>query len=442
MLISTLRQQLAIHTPQQTDFLIGLSGGVDSVVLLHLLCQLRQENPLNLRAIHIHHGLSSNADSWAEFCQHLCGEWQVPLTVCKVNVSGKQGIEANARQARYQAIAQHIQPNEMLVTAHHLDDQVETFFLALKRGSGITGLSAMKTVSSWGKEMWEENARNNTLQEFTIFRPLLTSPKSAIQAYAVTHCLEWINDESNADSRYERNFLRNDILPLLNQRWQQFDQMVARAAQHCAEQQQLVEELLNDELHARLNLAERRFNIEEFNQLSHLKQQQLIRLWLEKCQMPMPSQIQLEQIITNVIFAEQDKNPEFRLADKMLRRYQKHLFITEIFADTPPFEQMLLAKQADEFTLPENIGTLVRTSDALIFRKKSGQTHRLLLPTALQQEPLTIKLNYRGKVPLYPHSKREEMKKIWQKNNVPVWERTRTPLVFFNQQLVAVLTTP
>ncbi|MGX3021098.1 tRNA lysidine(34) synthetase TilS [Ursidibacter sp. B-7004-1] len=433
MLISTLRQQLAIHTPQQTDFLIGLSGGVDSVVLLHLLCQLRQENSLNLQAIHIHHGLSPNADSWAEFCQHLCRKWQIPLTVCKVTVSGKQGIEANARQARYQAIAQHIQPNEMLVTAHHLDDQVETFFLALKRGSGITGLGAMQAVS-----YWEKNAKSS----FPIFRPLLTSPKSTIQAYAAKYRLEWINDESNADSRYERNFLRNEILPLLNQRWQQFDQMVARAAQHCADQQQLVEELLNDEFHSRLNLTKQSFSIEKFNLLSHLKQQQLIRLWLKKCQMPMPSEVQLEQIITNVIFAEQDKNPEFRLADKMLRRYQQHLFVTEIFSDTPPFEQILLATQGQEFTLPENIGTLIRTSDTLIFRKKSGQTHRLLLPPELQQEPLTIKLNYRGKVSLYPHSKREEMKKIWQKNNVPVWERTRTPLVFFNQQLVAVLTTP
>lgn len=152
----------------------------------------------------------------------------------KVTVDSTNGVENGARKARYQAIQQHLKSNEILATAHHLDDQAETFLLALKRGSGIKGLSAMQAV--------------NFLQNFTVFRPLLTFSKAELLAYAKAHQLQWIEDESNANNRYDRNFLRNKILPLLNQRWQQFSEMVARSAQHCAEQQELIQELLNDEL--------------------------------------------------------------------------------------------------------------------------------------------------------------------------------------------------
>ncbi|MWR52261.1 tRNA lysidine(34) synthetase TilS, partial [Escherichia coli] len=135
-------------------------------VLLHLLAELQ----LNLRAVHIHHGLSPNADSWAAFCEQVCKRLKIPFILQKVTVDRSEGIEAGARTARYQAIGEIIQPNEVLVTAHHLDDQAETFLLALKRGSGIKGLSAMQAVGFW--------------QNFTIFRPLLNVSRAQIEQYA------------------------------------------------------------------------------------------------------------------------------------------------------------------------------------------------------------------------------------------------------------------
>ncbi|MDO4698054.1 MAG: tRNA lysidine(34) synthetase TilS [Pasteurellaceae bacterium] len=409
--------------PQQKHFLIGLSGGVDSVVLLHLFKQLQAEQHLHLRAVHIHHGLSPSADHWAAFCQSLCEQWQIPLIVRRVKVEGSQGLEANARTARYQAIRDILQPNEWFATAHHLDDQVETFFLALKRGAGLKGLSAMQGVRSFEKS--------------AIFRPLLGVSKAEILAYAEQHQLPWIVDESNADSRFDRNFLRNEILPPLNQRWSQFNQMVARTSQLCAEQETLIEELLTDELNARFELSNQSLKITDFAHFSKLKQQQLVRLWLEKCQQPMPSQAQLQQIL-QLIEAERDKNPQVQLGEKMIRRYQERIYLTEKSPLAPLFQRKIEIGEVIE--LPDNLGTISRTQNSLQFCKNSDFLPPLQLPETLRNQPLTIKFGVSGKVKLFGKFHREEMKKIWQQNGVPVWERQRTPLVFWGDQLVAVLT--
>lgn len=413
---SLILQQTHQYFPTQRDFLIGLSGGVDSVVLLHLFAQ---QPHLNLRAVHIHHGLSPNADSWLAFCQQLCHRYNVPLISQKVHVQGDSGLEANARNARYQAISQLISPNEVFVTAHHLDDQVETFFLALKRGSGIKGLSAMQAVSNW--------------QNFAIFRPLLSISKTSILHYAEQQKLQWINDESNADNRFDRNFLRNQILPELNQRWSHFSQMVARSAQHCTDQQTLIEELLTEELSRRIG-ENQQLDITNFAQFSPLKQQQLVRLWLEKNGITMPSTAQLQAVICEVIFALPDKIPEVKLGDKYIRRFRQAIFITEkislsLFADIdiPPNSQR-----------KQDWGEYQRTPTELICTIW-GKTYRLSLPNELQLQPLTLKFGQTGKVYEYGKSHREEMKKIWQKNSVPPWERHRTPLIFCQEQLLFVL---
>lgn len=424
-LMITFRESVAQTSSR--EFLIGLSGGVDSVVLLHLFKQLQAEQHLHLRAVHIHHGLSSNADHWAAFCQSLCDQWQIPLVIRRVKVEGSQGLEANARTARYQAIRDILQPNEWFATAHHLDDQVETFFLALKRGAGVKGLSAMQKV--------------RTFATSAIFRPLLGVSKTEILAYAEQHQLRWIVDESNADNRFDRNFLRNDILPPLNQRWLQFNQMVARTSQLCAEQQSLIEELLADELNTRIEPSNQSLNVVNFTHFSTLKQQQLVRLWLEKCQQPMPSQAQLQQIL-QLIGAERDKNPQVQLGKKMIRRYQERIFVTDEMCE-PSHVEIILPPLAGEVSYAvggqTHFGTITRTQDSLQFCKNSVFLPPLQLPEALQNQPLTIKFGVSGKVKLFGKPHREEMKKIWQQHGVPVWKRRCTPLVFFEEQLVMVL---
>lgn len=418
-MLSRFSQQLQQLISPSQKLLIALSGGVDSVVLLDLLCKTHHKS--KLRAIYVHHGLSKNADDWADFCQQLCDQYGIELVIKKVTVNSQKNIENSARTARYQVIRETILSDEMLVTAHHLDDQTETFFLALKRGSGLNGLSAMQQIShSHG---------------FALLRPLLAFSKQNITAYAEQNQLKWIEDESNQNTHFDRNFLRQEVLPLLNQRWQHFAKMVSRSAKHCENQQLLLEELLNDELYKWADFAKKSLNITAFSQFSILKQQQLLRLWLEKCGVVTPTMVQLDQLF-NFIDVKNDKNPQLKLGEHIIRRYQSQLFVTTELVEILPFSAEIKLNQS--IILPNNLAEITHLGEQF-FCKFLQKNDRFDLPNELKNQPLTIKLGCTGKVKVYGKSQREEMKKIWQKHQIPTWLRTQTPLVFFEDQLVMVL---
>ncbi len=232
--VALLRAGVAQQIADCQQVLVAYSGGVDSSVLLHMLVEIaRQRSNLSVRAAYVHHGLSPYADQWAQHCLTTCLQWGIPCTVLTVTVDArKQGIEAAARAVRYQALQTHLYPDETLLTAQHLDDQCETFLLALKRGSGPAGLSAMATQARLGANQ--------------VLRPLLDVSRTQLEAYAHFHQLCWVDDESNLDHRYDRNFLRGQILPALTQRWPHFATAVARSAQLCAEQEQLLKDNLRN----------------------------------------------------------------------------------------------------------------------------------------------------------------------------------------------------
>ncbi len=279
-----------------------MSGGLDSTVLLSLFAKLRQKQPhlppLSVRAIHIHHALSPNADCWVQHCQNLCDQFQIPLIIERVQVDKANGIEAGAREARYQAIKKHLQTQEMLVTAHHLNDQTETFFLALKRGSGLQGLGAMQQQS--------------VLFGMQILRPLLGFTRPQLEDYAQQEKLNWVTDESNEDNRFDRNFLRNEILPKLRERWAYFDLAVQRSAQHCFEQQQLINDLLSEAFAEHCQIKNQ-FKLYQFRQYSLAKQTALLRMWLAENQLEMPSKRQLTQLINDVVLQKKRQILNFSL---------------------------------------------------------------------------------------------------------------------------------
>ena len=415
-LLSDIEKQLKQTSAQ--GFLIALSGGLDSTVLLSLFAKLRQKQPhlqtLSLRAIHIHHGLSQNADNWVKHCQNLCDQFQIPLIIERVQVDKTNGIEGGAREARYQAIKKHLQTQEMLVTAHHLNDQTETFFLALKRGSGLQGLGAMQQQS--------------VLFGMSILRPLLGFTRSQLEDYAQKEKLNWITDESNEDNRYDRNFLRNEILPELRERWAHFDLAVQRSAQHCFEQQQLINDLLS-EIFAEHCQIKNQFKLLQFRQYSPAKQTALLRMWLAENQLEMPSKRQLTQLINDVIFAKEDANPQFQLVNKVIRRYQDCLYLTKAFSDLTKY--CLKLKQST-LSLPDDLGniTVQENEHNLIFY---WQDYSVTLEKT--DLPIFIRFGYSGKVKHHPKRPREDIKKIWQKLGVPPWERNRIPLIFYDNEL-------
>src|SRR5882762_4676738 len=212
---------------------VGLSGGVDSVVLLHVL---KQHPEFDLSAIHVHHGLSPNAGAWARFCRTLCARWGVPLAVRRVKVAKEgRGPEAAAREARYRALKNI--PGDAVALAHNRDDQAETVLMNLLRGAGVRGASGMPLRSCFDGKM--------------LLRPLLKVPRAAILAYAREQGLEWVEDESNADEALTRNFVRRRLGPLIESRFPRWRESLARAARHFAGVELDAQALLREFLAAR-----------------------------------------------------------------------------------------------------------------------------------------------------------------------------------------------
>ena len=210
-----------------------MSGGLDSVVLLHLLHRTREFHHFDLRAVHVHHGLSTNADSWAKFCQDYCRGLNVTLRVCRVNVEKQgKGLEAAARAARYQAFSDGLK--KIIVLAHHRNDQIETFMLSAVRGGGLRGMAAMP--------VWRD-----LNEEIQIWRPLLAFSRQELAEYAQQWELSFVEDESNEDSGYLRNWMRNQALPQWQQRIPNFERQICANVRLLQEDLQLLDELIESE---------------------------------------------------------------------------------------------------------------------------------------------------------------------------------------------------
>jgi tRNA(Ile)-lysidine synthase len=233
---------------QRKRVCVGLSGGVDSVALLHVLHSLKGRKKYSLRAVHVHHGLSPNADEWAGFCRRLCREWRVPLTIHRVKVTkAGRGLEAAARDARYEVFRKA--PADFVALAHHLDDQAETVLMNLLRGAGLRGGSGMAARSPLGKKRGKTHGKEQGAR--VLLRPLLEVPRESIVAYAREQGLQWIEDESNADEALTRNFVRRRLGPLLDARFPAWKQSLARAARHFSRQELDGQRLLREFLSAR-----------------------------------------------------------------------------------------------------------------------------------------------------------------------------------------------
>ncbi|MGK7285145.1 tRNA lysidine(34) synthetase TilS [Buttiauxella agrestis] len=397
-----------------THLLVAFSGGLDSTVLLHQLVTLRETHGANfhIRAMHIHHGLSSNADEWALHCQNVCTQWNVPLEVKHVKLADDGlGIEAHARAARYQALVDALRPHEVLLTAQHLDNQCETFLLALKRGSGPAGLAAMPERLPFG--------------ETELIRPLLGQTRKELEAWAQEHQLTWIEDESNLDDSYDRNFLRLQILPEIQQRWPHFPQSVARSAQLCGEQEQLLDELLAEQLND-LVRADGALLIEPMQALSDIRRAALLRRWFARQKALMPSRAALVRLWDEVATSREDANPRLKFGDHEVRRYQGALYWLPVMQGLGD-ETLPWPAPFKPLTLPEGLGILQLGVDGIEVR------------APLENEPVSVRFKASGQFHIVGRDRGRSLKKIWQESGIPPWARERTPLLFYGDKLIAAL---
>lgn len=435
----------------QCPIVIAYSGGVDSQVLLHALASLKQQQAINndVSVCHVNHGLSKNARKWQQFAHQQCMQLKLPLAVFEVNVQAKpqQSLEALARDARYHALRRSSPDNALIVTGHHSDDQSETFLLALKRGSGLKGLSAMAQVSQLNPQHLNQ----------LLVRPLLKLTRKDITDYAKKHNLTWIEDESNQDTSFDRNFLRHQIMPLLTERWPSMLSTISRSAEHCREGQTLLTELAQQDL-TLCQLSLDSLAVVELLILSKARFNNVVRYFLQCQQCLMPSSEQLEQVHQQLL-AQADKSPAVKVGDHWLRRFKEVLYFTPDFSDISSWQTVLNDNLSDEQTvqLPDGLGVLdfVQESSGAGSSKHGPSKHcqskhspskhcsvshhyKILAPQ--QNEKISIRFTHENPTCLPDYrQKNRPLKKVLQELAIPPWQRKRIPFLYYNDVLVVAL---
>jgi tRNA(Ile)-lysidine synthase len=390
---------------------LALSGGVDSVVLFTLLLRARSILNFSLSAIHVNHHLSPHAKEWAAFCLALCAEHNVPLTVKNVEVPRRSplGLEAAARSMRYQAFAEL--DTEVLLLAHHLDDQVETLLLNLLRGAGVRGAAGMP-----------ESRR----QVLLLARPLIDVPRASLIAYAKKHRLAWIDDESNDNTEFARNFLRHEVLPVIERRFPAYRQTLARAAQHFAEADTLLDELAAIDLASAVHAEKLRIAV--LASLTPARAKNLLRAYLRAQCVPLLDTERLQEWLRQLLTARGDSRVALDVAGLTLRRYRGEAWV-ELDTDLPAPDWQMSWQGEREMTLATLGGKLV-------FTPAQGAG---ISVAKLTQFDVTLRLRQGGEK-LKPDCKRpgKTLKHLLQEAAIPPWQRARLPLIYSGGNLVAV----
>jgi tRNA(Ile)-lysidine synthase len=395
---------------------VAFSGGVDSHVLLHLLATHPKIKQGSVHAIHVNHGLQASADAWSIHCEQVANQLKVSFKTISVSVDNvdKLGMEAAARKARYSAIQDAVQPEDMVLTAQHQHDQAETLMLQLIRGAGPKGLSAMPIMSSLG------HAR--------LFRPLLNISQSCISEYAYAHQLNWIEDPSNTETQWSRNYIRNEVWPIIEQRWPSASETLSRSASHCAEAIELMSDLAQLDLQ-RLGCQSttNQLPISTLLLLSSVRYKNVLRYVFSAQNLAMPSTVVLNTIINDVCRAKTDSNPIVHFENTIIRRYRDVLFIERD-------EQERIMSQT--LMLYDETSRILAKNKMLEWNFELGKG---LKPQVLAQG---IELRYRQggeRIKLLGHRQYKTLKHLFQEWGVPPWLRDTIPLLFYGDELIAVI---
>jgi tRNA(Ile)-lysidine synthase len=420
--MSTLSAEVLLQScplqPEQ-QVVLALSGGLDSIVLLDVLVKAQQIRPFKLQAVYINHGLSQNAGAWSEFCQQQCARRQVDFTAVSLHLNGTHNLEARARHGRYAALAKFItSENHLLLTAHHADDQIETLLLALKRGAGPAGLSGI--------------AQTKPFASGKMRRPLLAFSQAQLQQYAIAQQLSWVEDESNTDTHYERNFIRHEITPLLQQRWPHFAKTASRSMQLLANMQQLADHY-TEQFYTKV-VQDDCLQLTALSQYVPLQQDLLIRRWLAASQLN-PSVQWLDTLYQTVIQARVDSSPMLLLDGYQIRRFADQLFKVVAVTNAKPTYQLAWQGEA-QIVLPDDLGQLDFYSKRQACNNTSGAP--VVIPLAVANASIVFGKLSLGFKPATAsqHKPLKQWFKLWQ---VPPWQRLRVPLLLNQQQqLIAV----
>jgi tRNA(Ile)-lysidine synthase len=396
-----------------TRWVLAFSGGLDSTVLLHALKHIGGEIAVPLVAIHVQHDLHADANNWEAHCRAAasaleCDYDSIPVAVDRA--SGL-GLEASARAARYQALRKFMQPGDWLLSAHHQDDQAETLLLSLLRGSGMAGMAGI-----------------GVMQEFapgSLVRPLLDVSRPDLQAYAAAHSLAWLDDPSNADTGFDRNYLRHIVLPKLAERWPAASARLARSAELAGEASSLLDQLADDDLF--LLGQPQRLNIAVLAEFTDARQRNVLRRALKRCGLGRAPATRLRQVIDELVPARVDAEPLVRWPGAEVRRYREFIYLLPAVADLSPQPGQKLGAGKRSLEL----GKLGRMS----LQEGSATGIR----ADIIERGLEVRFRAGGEeIRPAEHECTHKLKKLLQQKGIVPWMRDKIPLLYCGDRLVAV----
>jgi tRNA(Ile)-lysidine synthase len=414
----TLIQQLNQLASQYNikTWCLAYSGGVDSQVLLHLLHQTR----LTISAIYIDHGLQAQSSDWAEHCKQQCQQLDIPFQIIKVDARPAPGEspEAAARSARYAALKTQIKAGCCLLTAQHQDDQAETILLQLLRGAGAAGLSGMPEIATFANG-WHA-------------RPLLQVSQSAVLDYAQSHKLDWIEDPSNQQCQYDRNYLRHEVVPKIKQRWPAINKTLSVFSQQQAENARLLDVLAEQDL-ASARVESFCLAIKSLNELDNARLRNALRYWFKTIASPVPSRAVLAQIVQQIKNTSHDTAAQVSWAKCEVRRFRDQLYWLE--------QSQHDASQVLNWDV-KSVLELPSINKKLSIKKINTTTSDIdfvLNPSVLKQS-IMVRFRQGGeKIKPAGRNGSHDLKSLFQEASVPAWQRDKVPLIFADDELIVVV---
>ena len=391
--------------------LVAYSGGLDSHVLLHL-CYAAG---LPVRAVHIHHGLQAGADAWDAHCAEVCGRLDIDYQCIQVDAAPAPGEspEEAARNARYAAFADELQQGEVLLTAHHQDDQAETMLLQLMRSAGPAGLAAMPAARPFARGYH--------------VRPLLGISRESIRAYAIEHQLVWIEDPSNADARFDRNYIRSAIMPAFRQNWPNASEALSQAAALQQDALEIIEAMAAVDLAAVAGSQPDSLSIARLQQLSIARQFNALRYWINAAGHDRPRRNILQEVIESVLPAADDAAPLVLWGNTEIRRYQDSLYILAALTSHEIHRVYVWDGEPPLYL------------DALDIEVRLEQVRGKGLAQAAVARGMAVRFRQGGEQ-IRPHGRRHthSLKKLMQEAGIPPWQRNRIPLIYIDHELACV----
>jgi tRNA(Ile)-lysidine synthase len=412
VILSKLRECLS-HIDTNKSVNIAYSGGIDSSVLLHAASIACLDSGHSLKAVHIDHQIHVDSQQWSQHCVDQCRMLNIPINTICVDVQqfSQHGNEGAAREARYHAFESLLGVNDVLFTAHHADDQVETVLLQLFRGAGVHGLAGC--------------AQTRTLGNALLVRPLLEISRQDIEYYAEQHQLHWRDDPSNHSLLHDRNYLRHEVMPLLHARWQGLRETIGRSSQWQSESSEMLDSLAKLDATDAVD-TDYCLSIKKLASLDNVRLKNVLRWWIRGADCLVPSADVLQSVINDAIYSRSDCEACIRWQNNEIRKYREQLYLKTV---NMPHDATL----SYQWDLQQSLK--IPSLGLELTREQLDQFG----VNVSNIEQLTVSFRRGGEV-MRPRGRgcQKELKSLFQEQGVKPWERDRIPLLFHNQQLIFV----